>query len=129
MNYDRFDDDHGRAGVEEEYPQNYECSGGCDLHCDGDAAIARAEKAEAWIEAQANVLREAEHSLITLSGLWATDLPDAYNEALRDGLDANAAQGCVNEATWQIDEISVIQHIKSVLATTPDPTPTEERTA
>lgn len=83
----------------------------CRTH-ERDAALVRAEETEGHMKVQADVLREAEHSLITLGGLWATDVIDKYNDTIRNELDAS-------ELLFQIDETAVIQHIQSVLATTP----------
>lgn len=67
------------------------------------------------VKTLAGVLQEAEHSLITLHGLWATDKPNEYEDALREGADANGARDLQNDVTWRIDEQPVIQHIKSAL--------------
>jgi hypothetical protein len=48
-------------------------------------------------------LKTVLHDLEAAHGLHATDCPDEYNEALRDGLDANAARKCVQEATRVLD--------------------------
>ena len=79
-----------------------------------DIALARVDELE-------KVLREAEHSLITLNGLWATDKPNEYEDALREGADGNGARDCQRDVTWEIDELSVINNIKSILASVSTP--------
>ena len=81
-----------------------------------DCLIYERDVALAQVKELEGVLREAEHSLITSQGLWATDKPDEYEDALREGADGNGARDSQREVTWEIDDRKVIQNIKVVLA-------------
>jgi hypothetical protein len=60
--------------------------------------------------------KAARHALAADNGLEVTDQPDAYNDALRAGLDSNAAFDCAREATWVQDHSAVLKQLDAVIA-------------
>lgn len=62
-------------------------------------------------------LENARHALVTLNGLGAFDRnASPYQDALREGLDADDAHDCFMEDTWTLDESNVIAEIDAALA-------------
>ena len=57
------------------------------------------------------LLEKLRHELTTLHGLYVTDKPNAYVDALRDGCDANGAAKCVAEVSWTLDETALIAEV------------------
>jgi len=57
------------------------------------------------------LLKMLRHELTTLHGLYVTDKPNAYADALRDGCDASGAAKCVAEVSWTLDETALIAEI------------------
>lgn len=64
-------------------------------------------------------LEDARHHLVTLDGLYATDRFDAYNDALENGCDSNAAYDSLCDVVWVIDEKPCIQRIDIVFGPLP----------
>lgn len=71
------------------------------------------------IGALREALRQAEHALITMQGLTASDGLGAYSEALYEGLEHHVAWDCFVEDTWKIDDSKVMAVIEAALATEP----------
>lgn len=65
------------------------------------------------------LLQELRHELCTLHGLYVTDKPDAFTDALRDGCDANGAAKCVAEVSWTLNEESLIARIDERMGSDP----------
>ena len=63
-------------------------------------------------------LELARHDLTALHGLVATDQPHAYGDALREGLDANAARECQQEVEFTIDNTETLAALDAVLPRT-----------
>jgi hypothetical protein len=65
--------------------------------------------------ATSEMLGKARHELATVHGLQATDKPDTFSEALRDGCDASGAARAVAEVSWTLDVESLIKEIDALL--------------
>ncbi len=62
-----------------------------------------------------DALRLARHTLATTHGLVVTDQPNAFEDAQRDGCDANAARDVQREVSWEIDHASELRVVDAVL--------------
>ncbi len=74
------------------------------------------EEAEAGAGAMRKALEAAQHELVTLDGLTASDGLGEYGKALDDGCDASGAWDCYVEETWEIDMTKVLVQIDAALA-------------
>lgn len=82
-----------------------------------DALRAELAAVKAERDALRVALENARHALVTLNGLGAFDRnASPYQDALREGLDADDAHDCFMEDTWTLDESNVIAEIDAALA-------------
>ena len=58
----------------------------------------------------------AVHHLDTTTGLWATDQPQAYADAMQDGLDSSAAFDCFQETLHRLDHKTAIAELNAILS-------------
>ena len=70
---------------------------------------------ERYVDKLPKLLSKVRHELTTLHGLYVTDKPDAYSDALRDGCDASGAAKCVAEVSWSLDEKALIAEIDALI--------------
>lgn len=64
------------------------------------------------------LLEKIRHTLVTETGLTATDRADIYNEALSDGCDHNAAYDELRATYQTIDHTALIEEIDAYLGGT-----------
>lgn len=62
-------------------------------------------------------IEAAFHHLNTEHGLWATDQPQAYADAMKDGLDSEEAFKCFQETLHRLDHKATIAELNSILNT------------
>lgn len=56
------------------------------------------------------------HELTTLNGLWVTDQPTAYEDALASGCDPEGARDCQRDVTWRLDVSRLLAEVDAALA-------------
>lgn len=62
-----------------------------------------------------SALQSAREALARHEGLWATDKPYEYSEALDNGCDLTGAWDCFRDAGWTIHERAVLSQIDAVI--------------
>ena len=67
------------------------------------------------IVALREALEDALHDLETAEGLWATDQPNAFSEALSEGCDANGAWDLFREGLFEL-KFPIVAKIRAALA-------------
>mgnify|MGYP001597365749 CR=1 FL=1 len=84
---------------------------------DGDLQEAEADRLREESARYRRAIEVAFHYLQTEHGLWCTDQPQAYADAMQDGLDSEGAFNCLQETFRRLDHKNAIDELNAILNT------------